>query len=49
MTSRQIKLVHLRVRLVVQQPVKRMLVGLAAARGGRFIHVQRQAGDGFGR
>ena len=36
------------VRLVVQKTIERMLVGLAAARVGRLVDAQRQAGDGLG-
>ena len=38
---------HLGVRLVMEQAVQRMFHGLLAAFLRRFIHAQRQAGDGF--
>ena len=38
---------HLRVGLVVEQAVQRMIHGLLTAVGGGFIHAHRKAGDGF--
>ena len=39
---------HLQIRLVVDQAVQRMFDGLPAAFIRGFIHMERQAGDGFG-
>ena len=38
---------HLRVGLVVEQAVQRMIHGLLTAVGGGFIHAHWQTGDGF--